>query len=226
MNEFDATRVLLVEDDPSVRELLAWHLKRAGFDVLLAASVAEADGLVDQAEVVILDWMLKDESGVDWLARRRDEAMSSSRQPVLLLTARATELDKVTGLESGADDYLTKPFSTAELIARLRALLRRVRPPEVIRLGELHLDSSQGLASYAGERLKLTRREFELLAHLARNPGRVFSRDSLLDRVWGEDFLGTERTVDQHVSQLRALLGGEWIETVRGRGYRLAPPDP
>lgn len=226
MNEFDATRVLLVEDDPSVRELLAWHLKRAGFDVLLAASVAEADGLVDQAEVVILDWMLKDESGVDWLARRRDEAMGSSRQPVLLLTARATELDKVTGLESGADDYLTKPFSTAELIARLRALLRRVRPPEVIRLGELHLDSSQGLASYAGERLKLTRREFELLAHLARNPGRVFSRDSLLDRVWGEDFLGTERTVDQHVSQLRALLGGEWIETVRGRGYRLAPPDP
>ena len=139
-----------------------------------------------------------------------------------MLTARASEADKVAGLDAGADDYLAKPFSAAELVARLRALLRRTEPNRKHQVGSLEVDERQGTVHYGGERLELTRREFELIAFLSAHPGRVFSRTELLDRVWGEDFLGTERTVDQHVAQLRSLVGADLIETVRGRGYRLA----
>ncbi len=220
MNRRSGTTVLVVEDDTAVRELLVYHLQRAGFTVLEAGTTREADGMLPAADVVVLDWMLPDESGADWLARQA----AAPRKPVLLLTARATESDKVRGLESGADDYLTKPFSNAELIARLRALLRRSGQPAVSRLGPLVVLGDQGQAELAGARLDLTRREFDLLAFLAANAGRVCSRGELLDRVWGEEFLGTERTVDQHVAQLRTRLGSDWIETVRGRGYRLVPP--
>jgi DNA-binding response OmpR family regulator len=138
-----------------------------------------------------------------------------------MLTARASEFDRVEGLEAGADDYLVKPFSAAELVARVRALLRRVRPQRRFAVGSLSVDVDAARVAIAGAAVELTRREFELVAFLAGHPGRVFTRAELLDRVWGHDFVGTERTVDQHVAQVRARLGAERIETVRGRGYRL-----
>lgn len=214
-----AARLLLVEDDPTVRELVTHHLEKAGFDVVAEESAESAWRHVPTVDLLVLDWMLPGESGVDLLARLR--AGPHAQKPVLMLTARAQEAARVEGLERGADDYLTKPFSAAELVARARALLRRVRPPQRIESGRLTVDLDRAEAAWAGRQLSLTRREFELLAFLVRNPDRVFSRGELLDRVWGEEFFGTERTVDQHVAQLRALLGAPAIETVRGRGYRL-----
>ena len=210
--------MLLIEDDEALRELLEFHLSQASFAVLSVSCAEDAWHYLPQANVVVLDWMLPDTSGVEWLAWLRQ---TQNDMPVLMLTARASEMDKVTGLNAGADDYLVKPFSAAELIARLRALLRRVKVPQQAVVGELVIDVDQGTARMGNERLELTRREFDLLCFLARHPGRVFSRSELLDRVWGEDFLGTDRTVDQHVAQLRALIGSDYIETVRGRGYRL-----
>jgi DNA-binding response OmpR family regulator len=215
--------VLIVEDDAAVRELLTFHLTRAGYRTLKAGSAAEAWTLADDADVIVLDWMLPDEAGVTWLQRLREHPVNE-RKPVLMLTARASEMDKVTGLEAGADDYLPKPFSVAELVARLRALLRRIRPSGQMRLGELVIDDEAGSATLAGTPLRLTRREFELLTFLAFNAGRTYGRTELLDRVWGQDFLGTERTVDQHIAQLRAVIGADRIETIRGRGYRLVKP--
>ncbi len=215
-----STKVLVVEDDDGLRELLNFHLSQAGFSVLAAPTLAAAWAGVDKAAVVVLDLMLPDGSGVDWLRRYRAQA-GGGALPVLMLTARASEVDKVLGLEAGADDYLVKPFSNAELVARLRALLRRTHTDSKHVVGDLLVDEAEGSATLAGQLLQLTRREFDLLAFLAAHPNRVFSRVDLLDRVWGEDFLGTERTVDQHVAQLRALIGAERIETVRGRGYRL-----
>ena len=215
-----STKVLVVEDDDGLRELLSFHLSQAGFSVLAAPTLAAAWAGVDKAAVVVLDLMLPDGSGVDWLRRYRAQA-GGGALPVLMLTARASEVDKVSGLEAGADDYLVKPFSNAELVARLRALLRRTHTDSKHVVGDLLVDEAEGSAALAGQLLQLTRREFDLLAFLAAHPNRVFSRVDLLDRVWGEDFLGTERTVDQHVAQLRALIGAERIETVRGRGYRL-----
>jgi len=216
--------VLIIEDDESVRELLAFHLSQAGFRTFAAATAQEGWDQLTNADVVVLDWMLPDESGLSWLTRLRTTS-KFERKPVLILTARATETDKVTGLGTGADDYMTKPFSAAELVARLKALLRRTSLKKVQRLGTLVIDPQQGLVTLEEERLQLTRREFELLECFVSYPGRVFSRSELLDRVWGEAFLGTERTVDQHVAQLRALIGADAIETVRGRGYRLALAD-
>src|SRR5690554_666541 len=219
------TTVLLVEDDDAVRELLVFHLERAGFNVLEAATTREAERLLPDADIVVLDWMLPGESGASWLARQHADMTGKPRRPVLMLTARATEADKVDGLESGADDYLTKPFSNAELVARLRALLRRSGRPDSVTVGPLSIRPAEGIATFGGRMLELTRREFDLLSYLAGQAGRVCSRSELLDRVWGEDFMGTDRTVDQHVAQLRALLGRDWIRTVRGRGYRLNPPE-
>ena len=223
MGENVSAQILVVEDEPAVRDLLAFHLAQAGFRVSEAGTLTEAWAQVDGADAVVLDWMLPDGSGIDWLRELRAKP-KGQRLPVLMLTARASETDKVRGLDAGSDDYLVKPFSAAELVARLRALLRRTEPSMVHRVGALTLDERQGSVSFEGQPLSLTRREFELLAFLCASPGRVFSRTELLDRVWGEDFLGTERTVDQHIAQLRALLGAELIETVRGRGYRLGEP--
>ncbi|MDZ7703592.1 MAG: response regulator transcription factor [Trueperaceae bacterium] len=213
-------KVLLVEDDATVRDLLAFHLSQAGFRVLEAETAGAAWDLLGESDVVVLDWMLPDQSGVAWLKRLRIQP-GGGEVPVLLLTARASEVDKVTGLEAGADDYLVKPFSAAELVARLRALLRRTKSGQIHQIGPLIIDELKGTIRLYDQTLQLTRREFELLAFLGAHPERVFSRTELLDRVWGEDFLGTERTVDQHVAQLRSLIGPAWIETVRGRGYRL-----
>lgn len=211
--------ILVVEDDASIRELLVFHLERAGLRVVAAEDAASGWLALPGVDAVVLDWMLPDASGLAWLRRLR--AGGHAALPVLMLTARASEFDRVEGLESGADDYLVKPFSTAELVARVRALLRRVRPPPRINLGELVIDVAGAHVTLAQRPLRLTRREYDLLLFLASHPGRVFARSELLDRVWGTDFVGTERTVDQHVAQLRALLGAERIQTVRGRGYRL-----
>lgn len=215
--------VLVIEDDPTVRELVTFHLSRSGFGVLEAADAASAWPLLERSDAVVLDWMLPDLSGVGWLRRMR--AGGFAETPVLMLTARASEVDRVEGLDAGADDYLVKPFSAAELVARVRALLRRVHPVRRLTVGALAVDLDAARVSVRGEPVALTRREFELLAFLAGHPERVFTRSELLDRVWGEDFVGTERTVDQHVAQLRARLGADRIETVRGRGYRLVDAD-
>lgn len=213
-----------MEDDEAVRELVAYHLGRAGFAVREAPTAASGWRLLHEADVVVLDRMLPDESGTALLVRmRRSERFRGT--PVLFLTALASEVDRVDGLDAGADDYLVKPFSAAELAARVRALMRRVAPAQRVPLGPWIMDRERVQVFRGEEPVDLTRREYDLLEHLAQHPGRVFSRRELLDRVWGEDFVGTERTVDQHVAQLRARLDESLIETVRGRGYRLADPD-
>lgn len=211
--------MLIVEDDDAIRELVAFHLTRSGFDVVEAADGRAAWSCVDGVDAIVLDWMLPDTDGIAWL--RRLHEFDAAATPVLMLTARASEVDRVEGLEAGADDYLVKPFSAAELVARVRALLRRVRPQRRFSVGSLAVDVDAARVTIGGRVVELTRREFELVAFLAGHPGRVFTRTELLDRVWGQDFIGTERTVDQHVAQVRARLGAERIETVRGRGYRL-----
>lgn len=211
--------VVLVEDDEAVRELVVYHLRRAGIHVLEASTAAEGWARIDQADVIVLDWMLPDESGVSLL--RRIRAARGHGVPVVMLTARARETERVEGLEAGADDYVTKPFSAPELVARVRAQLRRAGSHLRIRLGDIDIDVEGASVAVAGEPVDLTRREFELLAFLAGHPGRVFRRGELLDEVWGDAYVGTERTVDQHVAQLRARLGSGVIDTVRGRGYRI-----
>jgi len=213
--------VLVVEDEAAVRLGLRLALERAGHQVLEAESARAAWPLLKAAEVVVLDWRLPDEPGVALLERMREKGMET---PVLMLTARAEAQDKVEGLRRGADDYLTKPFLVEELLARLEALLRRARPRRVIQRGPLVLDLDRLEAHLEGRPLPLTRREFDLLAFLARRPGRVYTREELLEAVWGE-YLGTPRTVDQHILQLREKLGEDpkaprFLETVRGVGYR------
>lgn len=196
----------------------------SGHQVLEAATATEAWEQLPQADLVVLDWMLPDEPGVRLLERLRRDGRYENL-PVLMLTARAGEGDRVEGLTRGADDYLTKPFSTPELLARIQALLRRSGKSGRIERGGLALDLERHQASLDGQPLDLTRREFDLLAFLARHPGRVYSREELLERVWGPEFMGTARTVDQHVAQLREKLQEDpklprFLETLRGVGYR------
>lgn len=222
------TRVVVIEDERTVREVIGFHLERAGFRVQAFEDVRSGWEALRNAELLVLDWMLPDEAGLSALKRLRAHS-DFSQLPVLMLTARASEVDRVEGLESGADDYLTKPFSAAELVARVRAILRRSQNSShegKLTNGALSIDLDAAEAKLEGQRLELTRREFDLLAFLSRNPGRVYSRSDLLDKVWGPDFLGGERTVDQHITQLRAHLNEnvtdpQFIETVRGKGYRM-----
>ncbi|GAA6734157.1 response regulator transcription factor [Thermus oshimai] len=215
--------VLLVEDEPAVRLGVRLALERAGHRVLEAEDAASAWPLLGEAEAVVLDWMLPDEPGIRLLERIREGPHAGL--PVLLLTARAEVRDRVEGLRRGADDYLSKPFATEELLARLEALLRRSGRAKVLKRGPLVLDLERREARLEGRPLDLSRREFDLLAFLAQHPGRVYTREALLEAVWGEDFLGTPRTVDQHILQLREKLGEDpraprFLETVRGVGYR------
>ncbi len=213
-------QALVIEDDESVRELLSFHLNKSGFDTFEAASAEAAWAFVSKVDVVVLDWMLPDESGVRWLQRLRAQE-KGDLLPVLMLTAKASEVNKVEGLEAGADDYLVKPFSVMELVARIKALLRRSKVGHEQSVGSLIVNEAESTVTLKGSILQLTRREFELLNFLTKHVGRVFSRSDLLDKVWGEDFIGTERTVDQHIAQLRAIIGVNYLETVRGRGYKL-----
>jgi DNA-binding response OmpR family regulator len=221
--------VVVVEDEGTVRDVLRFHLERAGLRVSAFETAAPAWEVFGVADALVLDWMLPGESGLSVLRRLRQDP-ELKRLPVLMLTARAAEAERVEGLETGADDYLTKPFSSAELVARVRALLRRTQneTPQTLQNGPLSIDVGAAEAKLGGTRLNLTRREFDLLAFLTQNIGRVYGRTELLDRVWGSDFLGGERTVDQHITQLRSHLRDDpaqpgFLETVRGKGYRMCP---
>jgi len=222
--------VMVIEDEREIRDLVRYNLERAGYQVVVAGDGEQGLERIfaSRPAALVLDLMLPGRNGLEVLRELRDEPATRDL-PVLVLTARATEMDKLLGFEHGADDYLTKPFSPRELVARIRALLRRSRPehePGLVEVGALRMDAGAREASFRGRRLDLTPREFDLLAFLARSPGRVHSREELLRKVWGYDYVGETRTVDVHVRRLRAKLGaGERvIETVTGAGYKLAAP--
>ena len=220
------SKVLLVDDEAGVVEMLAYNLHRAGFHVITAADGLEALRQVQagQPDIIILDLMLPELDGLSVCRHLRQ----ISDVPILMLTARAGEMDKIVGLESGADDYMTKPFSLGELQARIRALLRRANArvnAEDLRSGDLHLNLVSRRATLGGRELLLSPREFSLLAELMRQRGAVLSRDLLLQRIWGEDFFGDTRTVDVHIRWLREKIETDpanptRIITVRGIGYR------
>ena len=220
-------RVLVVEDEPAIAELIAVNLRHNGFAPTVVFDGTAAQREVDAVlpDVILLDWMLPGESGVQ-LARRWRQHERIKTVPIILLTARTEESDKVQGLDAGADDYVTKPFSTQELLARIRAVLRR-RAPEIVndtvQVGELSLDAATYRVTHQGRELKVGPTEFKLLHYLMKHPERVHTRGSLLDRIWGDHVFIEERTVDVHVKRLRESLGsaGTMIETVRGAGYRL-----
>ena len=229
--------VLVVEDEAAIAELIAINLRHAGFDVMIATDADAAHREVARVlpDLVLLDWMLPGQSGVQLARRWRSEARTREL-PLIMLTARAEESDKVTGLDAGADDYLTTPFSTKELLARIRAVLRRKAPEALdtaVEVSGLRLDPAtrritRRVPGAEGEELrevKLGPTEFRLLHFLMTHPERVHSRSQLLDRVWGDHVYIEERTVDVHVKRLREALApaqcAALIETVRGAGYRL-----
>ena len=226
-----AATVLVVEDEPAILELVVVNLEHAGFGVLRAASAEEATRAMSDVlpDVVILDWMLPGQSGHAFAKRLRADARTKDL-PIILLTARADEADKVAGLEAGADDYVTKPFSPRELIARIRALLRR-RTPELgdaaIEVAGLRLDPVAHRVTGHGTPLAMGPTEFRLLHFLLTHPDRVYSRAKLLDEVWGDHVFLEERTVDVHIRRLRQALSpsghARLIDTVRGSGYALRP---
>jgi DNA-binding response OmpR family regulator len=219
--------ILLVDDEPAIRESLAFALRRDGFEVSQAATLREARALASAVDLLILDLVLPDGNGLDFLRSLR----ARSDVPVIVLTSRDEETDRVVGLEIGADDYVLKPFSPREVAARVRAVLRRAsksgQPEEKpLRAGELSLDERTRKAAVGEHELGLSRTEFNLLALFLRSPGRVFERSQILDAVWGADVVVGDRTVDVHVKGLRRKLeeaGGDSrvLETVRGVGYRL-----
>ncbi len=228
-----ATTILIVDDEREIRELLRYNLERQGYQVLTAQDGEEglARIFATHPDLVLLDLLLPGLNGLEVLRELRQEP-STRELPVLLLTARGAEMDKLLGFERGADDYITKPFSPREVIARIEAVLRRALPPResaALDAGPLMLDHARREARLSGRELTLTPREFELLYFLARHPGRVFSRDELLTKVWGYDYRGETRTVDVHVRRLRAKLGDDGaglIATVTGSGYKFVVRRP
>jgi two-component system phosphate regulon response regulator PhoB len=220
-------RVLIVEDEPSIAELISVNLRHNGFQPVWAEDGIAAQRELDAVlpDVILLDWMLPGQSGLA-LARKWRADSRAKGIPILMLTARGDEPDKVAGLDAGADDYITKPFSTQELLARIRAVLRRRAPEQVsdtVAIGDLALDGATHRVAWRGHALKIGPTEFKLLGYLMKHPERVHSRSQLLDKVWGDHVFIEERTVDVHVKRLREALGGAgaMIETVRGAGYRL-----
>jgi two-component system phosphate regulon response regulator PhoB len=220
-------RILIVEDEPAIAELVAVNLRHNGLEPVWAEDGAAAQREIDAVlpDAILLDWMLPGQSGVALARRWRADARTKTI-PILMLTARGDEPDKVAGLDAGADDYITKPFSTQELLARIRAVLRRRAPEksaETVSLGALVLDGAAHRVSWQGRPLKIDPTEYKLLHFLMKHPERVHSRQQLLDRVWGDHVFLEERTVDVHVKRLREALGeaGALVETVRGAGYRI-----
>jgi len=220
-------RVLIVEDESSIAELIAVNLRHNGFDPLWAEDGESAQREIDTAvpDLILLDWMLPGQSGLA-LARQWRKDSRTKTVPILMLTARGDEPDKIAGLDAGADDYITKPFSTQEMLARIRAVLRRRAPEttvERVEVGDLVLDAATHRVTWQGGALKVGPTEFKLLSYLMRHAERVHSRSQLLDKVWGDHVYIEERTVDVHVKRLRESLGAAaaMVETVRGAGYRL-----
>ena len=225
----DHPTVLIVEDEPSQREVLAYTLKAEGFEVITADNGDDALLLVEEQEpdLILLDWMMPNLSGIE-VCRRLKSRRETRSIPILMLSARSEDVDKVRGLETGADDYLVKPYSVVELIARVRSHLRRIRAAaigETLRFQDILLDPETHKVFRAEVPLKLGPTEFRLLRTLMEKPGRVWSRDQLLDRVWGRDIYVDTRTVDVHIGRLRKALsqhgGNDLLRTVRGAGYAL-----
>lgn len=221
--------VLIVEDEASQREILAYNLEAEGFEVSRAETGDEALTVFEETapDLVVLDWMLPGVSGIE-ICRQLKRRGNAREVPVIMLSARTEETDRVRGLETGADDYVTKPYSVAELMARVRAQLRRTRPVTVgqtLEYGDLSLDPETYRVHRGGREIRLGPTEFRLLSTLMEKPGRVWSRAQLLDRVWGRDIYVDSRTVDVHVGRLRKALGAhggeDLIRTVRGAGYAL-----
>jgi len=224
--------ILLVEDERSIREPLAEALRSEGFETFVAGTAAEALELAGQApDLILLDVMLPDGSGFEVCRELR----ASSRVPIIMLTARGEEADRVVGLELGADDYVVKPFSAREVVARIRAVLRRTAAPEAggdgpLEIGGLRLDPARHEVTRDGESLELSRKEFELLHLLMRNAGSVVTRDRLIDEVWDPNWFGSTKTLDVHVSGIRRKLGDDpthprYLHTVRGVGFRFSGLD-
>ena len=227
-------RILIVEDEPAIRDLISVNLRHAGFEPIEAADANQARRHIDAAlpDLILLDWMLPDISGVE-LARRLRADDRTRGLAILMLTARAEESDTLQGFEAGVDDYLSKPFSPRELIARIKALLRRSAPEagdEPVEVAGLRLEPATQRVSGNGETIKLGPTEFRLLHHFMRHPDRLMTRSRLLDGVWGDHVFIEERTVDVHIRRLRLALQqtghDRLIETVRGGGYRLLPRLP
>jgi two-component system phosphate regulon response regulator PhoB len=221
--------LLLVEDDAALADLLQWHFRREDFEVELTPDGEEALMMAAEhvPDVVLLDWMIEGVSGIE-VCRRLRKSTATANVPIIMLTGRAEEADRVRGLETGADDYVTKPFSPRELIARVRAVLRRVRPAlagEHLRLADLEMDIVRHKVRRAGRSIALGPTEFRLLRHFLEHPARVFSRERLLDAVWGRDRDIELRTVDVHIRRLRRAINiegrPELIRTVRSAGYAL-----
>jgi two-component system, OmpR family, phosphate regulon response regulator PhoB len=221
--------VLVVEDEPAQREVLAYNLEAEGFRVSRAANGEEALLMVDEAppDLIVLDWMLPNVSGIE-VCRRLKTRVETRSVPIIMLSARSEEVDRVRGLETGADDYVIKPYSVVELLARVRTQLRRIRPAsmgEVLEYEDIRLDAETHRVWRDGQTLKLGPTEFRLLSTFMEKPGRVWSREQLLDRVWGRDIYVDSRTVDVHIGRLRKALchygGPDPLRTVRGAGYAL-----
>ena len=218
--------IFCVEDDNGIRELMLYALKASGFEAMgFENAAAFWEGMRgEKPELVILDIMLPDEDGIEILKKLRSRAATKT-VPIILVTARSTELDKVKGLDQGADDYMTKPFGVMELIARVKALFRRSAEPEgkLLELGCLRIDEEKHMVYVKDTPCELTYKEYELLKLLMRNAGNVMARDTIMERVWGIDFEGESRTLDMHIKTLRQKLGeaGAMIKTVRNVGYRI-----
>ena len=225
-----AATILVVEDEPAIQELIAYNLRQAGHQPLRADNAEQAMNLVQNAlpDLVLLDWMLPGQSGIDFARRLRTDKRTRT-VPIIMLTARSDEQDKLTGLDTGADDYITKPFSPRELNARIKAVLRRRAPQmtdDTVQLGGLKLDPASHRISGNGEPVILGPTEFRLLHFLMTHPERVHSRTQLLDQVWGDHVFVEERTVDVHIRRLRKALEptelDRLVQTVRGTGYRFS----
>jgi two-component system phosphate regulon response regulator PhoB len=219
--------VLVIEDEESLATLLQYNLEKEGYRVRVCSDGEEALMTIEekQPDIVILDWMLPKVSGIEVCRRIRQRAVTRNL-PIVMLTARAEESDRIRGLDTGADDYVVKPFSMTELCARLRAVLRRIRPglaEDRVRAGDIVIDRVAHRVRRAGEEIHLGPTEFRLLDYFMQHPGRVFSREQLLNAVWGSDVYVETRTVDVHIGRLRRALGGEGdpIRTVRSAGYAL-----
>lgn len=220
--------IYFVEDDSSIRELVLYTLNNSGYEAQGFEKPSDFWRAMDrkQPQLIMLDIMLPEEDGLRILKKLRN-ASSTKRLPIIILTAKGTEYDKVIGLDSGADDYLSKPFGMMELIARIKALLRRTQDINISSneydLGKLHVDTAQHLVTVDDKPITLTLKEFEMLCLLIKNQGVVLTRDQLLNKIWGYSFDGENRTVDVHIRTLRQKLGecGDYIETVRGVGYKI-----
>ena len=221
--------IVIAEDEQAVSELLRYNLEAEGYDIAIANDGDEAMLLLDERvpDLMLLDWMLPKISGIE-ICRRVRARHETANLPIIMLTARTEEADRIRGLETGADDYVTKPFSTNELMARVKAVLRRIRPAlmdDKIEVGDIQIDRSTHRVTRAGKDIHLGPTEFRLLEYFAQHPGRVFSREQLLDGVWGSDVYVEARTVDVHIGRLRKAMmsqgGDNPIRTVRSAGYSL-----